>query len=1033
MSRHRLLAIVVAGVTLVLAGSGTASISPGLVVSQVYGGGGNSGATLTNDYIELFNRGTSTVNIAGWSVQYASSSGSTWQVTAISGTVAPGQYYLVQEAQGAGGTTPLPTPDALGSISMSATSGKVALVDSTTTLSGSCPTSTSIVDLVGYGSANCYEGSAAAPGLSNTAAALRDGDGCTDTSDNADDFASGTPDPRNSASPLHACGDAAPSVASTTPGDAATSVPLDAEVSITFSEPVDVAGSWYTLACSLSGSHTAAVSGGPTTYTLDPDTDFTAGDSCDVTVLAAQVTDQDTDDPPDAMTADYAFSFSTGSSCALPYTHIYAIQGAGASAAITGTVTTQGVVVGDYEGPSPALRGFYLQDEAGDGDAATSDGIFVFNGDDDSVSLGDVVRVSGSVGEFQDQTQISSVSSIDSCGTASVAPTDVTLPFSSADFPERYEGMLVRLPQTLAVTEHFQLGRFGQVVMSPDGRLPQPTSIAEPGASAQAQQAANDLNRIIVDDQLNDQNPDPILFGLLGNPLSASNTLRGGDTATGIVGVMTYTWAGNGASGNAYRVRPVGALGGGVPSFAPANPRPATPDAVGGSIRVASFNVLNYFNTFDGSPDTADNCTNGVGGAATDCRGADTAAEFDRQWPKTVSAILGLDADVVGVIEIENDGYGPTSAIQDLVDRLNDAAGAGTYSFVDVDAATGEVNALGLDAIKVGLLYTPATVTPVGDTAALNSVEFVNGGDSDLRNRPSLAQAFEVNDTAARFIVDVNHFKSKGSACDVPDAGDGQGNCNAVRTNAANLLATWLAGDPTGTGDPDVLVMGDLNSYAQEDPIAALEGAGYANLIESHDGPSAYSYVFDGQWGYLDHALASDGLADRATGVTEWHINADEPSVLDYNTDFKSPGQITDLYAPDRYRSSDHDPVLIGLDLCEAIPPTLEVGVDPDTLWPPNHKYVDVTASVVASDTFDPNPTVELVSVTSSEADDAPGVGDGATTDDVVVVDDTMFRLRAERAGTGSGRVYTITYRATDDCGNTTTESATVTVPTEQR
>jgi hypothetical protein len=217
------------------------------------------------------------------------------------------------------------------------------------------------------------------------------------------------------------------------------------------------------------------------------------------------------------------------------------------------------------------------------------------------------------------------------------------------------------------------------------------------------------------------------------------------------------------------------------------------------------------------------------------------------------------------------------------------------------------------------MIYQPARVTPVGHTAALNSVAFVNGGDSAERNRPSLAQAFQLPN-GERFIVDANHFKSKGSACDAPDAGDGQANCNAVRVNAAHELTSWLASDPTGTGDPDVLIVGDLNSYAMEDPITAIRNAGYTNLLSTFVGSDAYSYLFDGQFGYLDHALGSQSLTSQVSGVGEWHINADEPSVLDYNTDFKTPNLVTTLYAPDQFRMSDHDPVLVGLYL--NAPPT---------------------------------------------------------------------------------------------------------------
>jgi hypothetical protein len=604
--------------------------------------------------------------------------------------------------------------------------------------------------------------------------------------------------------------------------------------------------------------------------------------------------------------------------CTEPYTRTYQIQGSGPAAAITGAVTTQGVVVGDYEfaGAGVAtLRGFYLQDATGDGDAATSDGVFVFNGNADSVRVGDVVRVTGTASDFQGQTQVSA-SSVRACGTGTVAPAAVSFPVPSATFLERYEGMLVTVPQTMHVTEHFQLGRFGQVVVSADRRLAQPTNVVAPGGPALALQAANDLSRLIVDDASQGQNPDPIVFGRGGQPLSATNTLRGGDTATGMVGVMTYTWAGNAASGNAFRLRPLGALGGSV-TFEAANERPTGAPAVGGTVRAVGMNLLNYYDTFTG-------CTSGVGGAATNCRGANSAAEFARQVPKTVAAILALDPDVLGVNELENDGYGPDSALAHLVDALNAATAPGTYAFVDVDGRTGQTNAMGTDGIRVAQVYQPASVTPVGVTAALNSVAFVNGGDGAPRSRPSLAQAYEVNATGARFVVAVNHLKSKGSACDAPDAGDGQGNCNAVRTNAATELVAWLATDPTATGDPDVLLLGDYNAYAKEDPITVIRNAGYTNLIESFLGPDAYSYVFDGQWGYLDHALASASLVGQVNGVADHHVNADEPGVLDYNVEFKSAGQLVSLYAPDGFRVSDHDPVIVGL--TPNAPPTVAAG-----------------------------------------------------------------------------------------------------------
>lgn len=707
-------------------------------------------------------------------------------------------------------------------------------------------------------------------------------------------------------------GDVPPAVLGTSPANAASDVATNANIIVNFSEAVSVGSAWYSLSCTVSGTKATLVSGSATSYTLDPTTDFAAGESCTLTVSAANVTDQD--GTPNAMASNYSATFSVAAAmaaCDAGYTPAYAIQGSGALSPLTGSlVSTRGVVVGNYEGPSPALRGFYLQDLVGDGDPYTSDAVFVFTAGAQNVQLGQVLRVTGTVGENQNQTQVTSTA-IQPCGTGSVAPVDVMLPMAAEDDFERYEGMLVRLPQTLYVTEHFQLARFGQLVLSVDGRLAQPTNVAAPGAAAAAVQAQNNLSRIIIDDATNTQNPGVIMFGRNGLPLSAVNTLRGGDSATGIEGVMTYTWSGNAASGNNWRVRPQNALNASMPNFLATNPRPDTAPAVGGSLRVAGMNVLNYFNTFSG-------CTGGVSGAAMDCRGAENNTEFTRQQAKTVSALVQMDADVVGLVEIENDGYGSNSAIRNLVDALNAATTPGNYALLDVDARTAQANALGTDAIKVGFIYRPAKVTPVGTTGALNSMAFQAGGDSAPRNRPALAQAFQQiggSGDGERFIAVINHFKSKGSACDTPDAGDGQGNCNGVRVQAANLLRSWLAGNPTGTADPDVLVIGDLNSNAKEDPIVAFTSNGWVDLIEAHNGAEAYSYAFDGQWGYLDHALATASLAEQVAGVADWHINADEPNALDYNTNFKSAAQISSLYAADSFRNSDHDPVVVGLNL----------------------------------------------------------------------------------------------------------------------
>ncbi len=594
-------------------------------------------------------------------------------------------------------------------------------------------------------------------------------------------------------------------------------------------------------------------------------------------------------------------------------TFIHTIQGPGDFSPENGnTHVIEGVVVGDFQDTATELRGFFLQEEDSDADAdpLTSEGIFVFdNGFGVDVNPGDIVRVQGTVQEYETSsgsgvflTELASITQLEVCATgATVTASTPTMPVSDLGDWERYEGMLVTFPYELTVTENYNLGRYGQVDLSVNGRLFSPTQIASPGQPALSVQDENDRRRIILDDANTQQNRDPIVYP--PPELTASNTLRTGDTVNGLTGVLDQRFS-------AYRIQPTQEV-----TFTHSNPRPADPPYVGGSLRVASFNVLNYFNG------------DGMGGGFPTSRGADTPEEFERQRTKIISAITNLDADVIGLMEIENDGYGPESAIQDLVNGLNDATAPGTYAFIDPG-----VPQIGSDEIAVGLIYKTATVSPVGSAAILDSS--VDPRFVDTKNRPALAQSFMENSTGEVFTVAVNHLKSKGSPCDDigdPDQGDGQGNCNQTRTNAAMALVDWLATDPTGSGDPDSLIIGDLNAYALEDPITAIKDAGYTNLLEAYLGLESYSFVFRGQAGTLDHALSNPDLTEQVTGAAIWHINADEPRVLDYNEEFKSPDQITKLYAPDQYRASDHDPVLVGLNLDSTAYITIVKDARPDS------------------------------------------------------------------------------------------------------
>jgi hypothetical protein len=683
--------------------------------------------------------------------------------------------------------------------------------------------------------------------------------------------------------------------------------------------------------------------------------------------------------------------------CGDPATLIHAVQGGGPASPEVGNIhTIEGVVVGDFQNTSTQLSGFFLQEEDGqaDADPATSEGIFVYDPAFTlDVAVGDVVRVQGAVTEFFGLTELTSVTNMALCSSGSaVTPAAITLPVSSLDYWEQFEGMLITIPQTLYVTENYTTGRYGEVHLSIGGRLFNPTSVTAPGAPALALQDLNDRSRIQLDDGSAIQNPLP-----LPPYLGPDNTLRGGDTLPGITGVLSYGFG-------EYEIQPVGPV-----AFTRVNERSVTPPAVGGTLKVASFNVLNYFTTID----NAGPICGPTGGL--DCRGADTIEEFTRQRDKIISALIALDADIVGLMEIEN--HATDAAVIDLVDGLNAIAGAGVYAYI----STGPI---GTDAIKVALIYKPAAVTPVGAYAIIDST--VDPTFIDTLNRPSLAQTFDVNATGARFTVVVNHLKSKGSDCNAvgdPDTGDGQGNCNLTRTAAANALVNWLAADPTGSGDPDFLIIGDLNSYAMEDPITAITGAGYTNLVSVFGGLYAYSYVFEGQAGYLDHALSSPTLTLQVTGAAEWHINADEPAALDYNN-YNQPL----LYQPDPFRASDHDPVLVGLDL-NAPPVCTFAAPSAVSLWPADHRFAPVEVLGVTDPNGDPV-TITITGIFQDEPVD--DTGDGAFAPDALITGPGLFELRAERAGTGTGRFYHISFLAEDGRGGSCTGEVVVVTPFSQ-
>jgi uncharacterized protein len=546
---------------------------------------------------------------------------------------------------------------------------------------------------------------------------------------------------------------------------------------------------------------------------------------------------------------------------------INVIQGTGIATTLVGqAVTVRGVVVGDFQADTQ-LSGFFIQEVTPDADPATSEGVFVYAPGARDVAVGDYVQVAGQVAEFTSSgegatdsiTQIANPTQIDVCGqTALPTPVDVTLPVADSTALEHYEGMSVRFTQTLAVTELFELGRFGQLVLATTRQL-HPNNT--PGAPTAAE---NSLARIVLDDGSSTSNPTPVPYL---SAADSSATRRMGDTVTGVTGVMSHNF-------NAYRVHPTAPV-----SFSATNPRLDTPPAVTGTLKVASFNVLNYFTTLN-------------------VRGADTEAEFTRQRDKIVAALAAMDADVVGLIEIENNA---DTAVNNLVEALNAGVGAGTY--VAVGAGS-----FGTDEIKVDIIYKPAKVSRIGNPVLPTGQTLADY--TVASDRPPLAQRFQATDNNGGFWFVVNHFKSKGSCPTSSDIDQGQGCWNQVRTVQAQALKEFAA-TLSASGEADVLMMGDFNSYLEEDPVKSLEQGGFESLLKRLAPEQRFTYVFDGETGALDHAYASNTLRNQITGIAAWHINADEPTVLDYNLENKTD----DRYAPTAFRSSDHDPVLAGLTL----------------------------------------------------------------------------------------------------------------------
>jgi len=555
------------------------------------------------------------------------------------------------------------------------------------------------------------------------------------------------------------------------------------------------------------------------------------------------------------------------------------VQGTGTSSPyLNQSVHVQGVVTGNFVS---GLGGFFMQDATGEDDAdpATSDGIFVAwdAKQKPKVRRGDRVRVEGVVAEMgreQDTQTTLQASSVEVLGRGAAPVTEFSKPLPASASWEQYEGMWLRLPKPMTVIGNDGLLRYGELVLGFNGRQFSATEVRRPGAAADALEAENLRARLIIDDNRRRENPDT--FWYLPEPLSRDAPLRVGSLVHGAEGILQNFMG--------WRLQLTEKI-----ARIEQAPRPAAPELPAG-LRVASFNLLNWFNG------------DGQGRGFPTPRGAATQDEMNRQRDKLVAAIIGLKPDIAALMEVENDGFGRNSSLSQLVTALNTAWPEADYRLVDTQMGPGK------DVMRVAMIYRAAMVAPVDKPATLEEGVF-----SEL-NRVPLRQAFRLKKGGAVLQVVANHFKSKrctDATGENADQGDGQSCWAPVRAEAARVLSDWLKNSPHAKAG--TVILGDLNSYAEEDPVQTFRAEGWLDALAEVGTEGAYSFNYRGYSGRLDHAFLSKALKPRLRAALEWHINADESEAFD----FQRANRKKEWYAPDPYRSSDHDPLILVLDFAQ--------------------------------------------------------------------------------------------------------------------
>ena len=870
-----------------------ASADGSVAISQLYGGGGNSGATLRNDYVELFNRSAASVSLTGWCLQYASSAGAFTlgnnQSTALGGVIPAGGYYLVQLGQGNGGTQNLPTPDASGLTLMSATSGKLVLLSSCATPLGDAEPIAGgrVVDFVGFGTAaSRFEGSGTTANLSNTTAAIRAQGGCQDTDNNQADFTTGAPSPRNSLSPQQQCLPGNASVVTTCPATVALAAGAggsqaisarDADGLVTNAEITAVS----TPGISLSTFVPATTVGGVANASLSFDGALPVGNHS-VTVAFSNA-----DTSPQSASCTIAVNVANVNSNA----RIREIQGAGHLSPLAGQAVNAvpGIVT------ARSSNGFYLQDSQPDANNATSEGIFVFTSSAPTVAVGDQVLVTGTVSEFRPggsdgagnltTTEIVSPTSIiiQSSGNALPAPVIIgaggrTPPtqiidndatgsvetsgtFDAAtdgiDFYESLEGMRVQVNNPVASGP---TNGFGEIPVLVDNGVGAGPRTARGGVLVRA----DDFNpeRIILDDVL-----------------AATPAVNVGDTAPVAMGVMDY---GFGNFKLLVTTTPAFVNNGLLPEVTP----PATSSD---QVTLASFNVENL-------------------------RPGDSAAKFNTL---ATQIVVNMRApDIIAVMEIQDNNGASNDAVVDASQTYQAliaaiaSRGGPTYQFRQINPVDDQDGGEPGGNIRVGFLFNSQRVsfvdraggTPTSATTVLSGTYgpqlSASPGRIDPNNpafgssRKPLVGEFLFNGHPL-FVV-ANHFNSKGG--DQPLFGrfqPPQRSSEVQRAQQATILGNFVQSLRTADQNAKVVVLGDLNDFQFSDTVGILKSAGLVDLVEGSPESERYTYVFDGNSQALDHIMVSDALANAALPSYD---------VVHVNSEFAN-------------QTSDHDPEVVGLQL----------------------------------------------------------------------------------------------------------------------